>query len=196
MRTHVNHCEICGKALRGGQTVTCSGHCSMQYVTVKARSKITRKARLKSYNGAVTLPKLTICEDQMGAEIYSVKNSSHPGIYTFTKFDQDLNPLTNYLVSSGECNCPRGEIGKQCRHRDMLRGFLKTKHIDDGWMWNHSTQQWIKPPAAIEAALDERAGEPNPSPAPTPAPEPQVLASAPAVAAVNGAGVSFRKRRW
>lgn len=132
----------------------------------------------------------------MPAEIYSVKSAPHPGTYSFTKFDGDLNPLTTYLVSSGECNCPRGETGKQCRHRDMLRGFLKTKHIDDGWMWNHSTQQWIKPPAAIEAALDERAGEANPTPAPTPAPEPQVLASAPAAAAVNGAGVTFRKRKW
>lgn len=131
----------------------------------------------------------------MGAEIYAVKTSSHPGTYVFTKFDQDLNALTTYLVSAGECNCPRGETGKQCRHRDMLRGFIKTKHIDDGWLWNHSIQQWLRPTTAAQEVLDERA-DADRSSAPAPAPEPQVLASAPVAPTVNGAGASFRKRKW
>lgn len=169
-----------------------------------------------SYKVPIHLPKVSIQDDEMSrsayyhhldarinpmaAEIYTVKATASPGAYTFTKFDNDLNPLKVYLVASGECNCPRGETGKRCRHQDMLPTFLKAKHIGDGWLFNLSTKQWLAPPTAAAELIDEREANERTKDMTEekienlllgfsdPAPEPQILASAPQPPVSSGAG--------
>jgi hypothetical protein len=124
----------------------------------------------------------------MSSEIYTCKPTPHPNTYAMTKFTNELDPRSTYIVSDSECNCPRGELGKPCRHRDMLRHFSRSKHIGDGWFYNWSTRQWIKPVEDFEPAQDE------PQPVAV-APEPEVP-SLPPAPAVNGSGASLRRRPW
>lgn len=75
----------------------------------------------------------------MTTELYTCRSEASG--YRITKLDEDLNHLTNYEVSTEGCSCPQGHK-PICRHRKMLKLFLETGHIDDGWFLNFANRQW------------------------------------------------------
>jgi hypothetical protein len=88
--------------------------------------------------------------------LYNCKSADHPGAYIITKFDNDMNVESTYLVTNGECACPRGSH-PTCRHRKMLRDFVKQKHVDDGWFLDFDTKLWHQLPALeIETSVEAR----------------------------------------
>ena len=88
----------------------------------------------------ITLPKW---HSQTGEpmKLYNCVNAGVPGAYVITKFDNEMNVERSYLVSNGECACPRG-AAHTCRHRDMLHKFKQYKHINDGWFLDWDTRIW------------------------------------------------------
>lgn len=65
-------------------------------------------------------------------------NCKHDGDqYRITKFDSEFNPLSSYLTTREECDCPAGHR-PVCRHRTMLHDFLEHDHIDDNFFYNYA----------------------------------------------------------
>lgn len=105
----------------------------------------------------------------------------HSG-YRITKFDDDFNVESSYLVSETECECPQGSK-PTCRHRKMLPQFLVTKRVNSQWFLNYDTGAWRQDHAG--AYIEEPLAEvPSPSAEqpesvthtpPTPAPIPTTL---------------------
>ena len=93
------------------------------------------------------------------ADLYNLKSTDEPGAYVITKFDNDLNPLKSYVITGDGCTCPRGEMGKPCRHRTALAMFKGRKHINDGWFLNYQTRQWIEPSADFAFSADQEANQ-------------------------------------
>lgn len=73
--------------------------------------------------------------------------------FRITKFDDDLNPESSYLVSEIACECPQGHKPK-CRHRIMLP--LMKDRAGSAWFYRFDDKQWYDP-TGLAALL-----EPNP----------------------------------
>lgn len=84
----------------------------------------------------------------MSAELYQAINGNNA--YVVKKFDWEFECLATYELSNGQCNCPRGETGKPCRHQKMLSVFINSGHIGDGYFLNYATKQWIPPVADFD----------------------------------------------
>lgn len=94
----------------------------------------------------LTLPRFCgIMGDQMEMgepmKLYNCVSAGHPGAFIVTKFDENMEVESSYLVSNGECACPRGSA-HSCRHRDMLQRFRQHKHIGDGWFLDWDTRMF------------------------------------------------------
>lgn len=126
--------------VRGGRDIK-----RMRRHTLKHAQAITKKA-------SITLPKLTIQQTGENMKLYNCKSAEHPGAYIITKFDNHMEVESSYLVSNGECACPRGHA-HSCRHRDMLHKFRQYKHIDDGWFLDWDTRIWHE--IALTQTVDE-----------------------------------------
>lgn len=71
-------------------------------------------------------------------------NCRHSGDqYRITKFDSDMNPLSSYLCTLEECDCPRGPH-PTCRHRQMLPKFIARQHIGDEWFLDFDRGGWVQ----------------------------------------------------
>lgn len=71
-------------------------------------------------------------------------NCHHSGDqYRITKFDPDMNPVSSYLCSLEECDCPRGPH-PTCRHRQMLPKFIARQHIGDEWFLDFDRGGWVQ----------------------------------------------------
>ena|SRR5882762_7120998 len=71
-------------------------------------------------------------------------NCRHSGDqYRITKFDSDMNPVSSYLCSFEECDCPRGPH-PTCRHRQMLPMFINRQHIGDEWFLDFDRGGWVQ----------------------------------------------------
>ena len=75
--------------------------------------------------------------------LYNV-HSTDDGAYCITKFDENLNVESTYIVSLEECDCPQYSK-PTCRHRKMLPLFLQHNHVDEGWFLDWDTRLWRKP---------------------------------------------------
>ncbi len=78
-------------------------------------------------------------------------NCRHSGDqYRITKFDSEMNPLSSYLCSLEECDCPRGPH-PTCRHRQMLPKFIARQHVGDEWFFDFDRGGWVQmgPPEGV-----------------------------------------------
>lgn len=73
--------------------------------------------------------------------LYNIK--SLDGQFSITKFDGDLNPEANYVVSETDCTCPAGHR-PTCRHRQMLPVFLSCDAVDQAVYWDHEAGEWLR----------------------------------------------------
>lgn len=79
--------------------------------------------------------------------LYNLKTSN--GEYKITKFDEDLNPESSYLVSNDACECPAGHRST-CRHRQMLPVFQMAGRANTRWFFDIERDKWMY--------LDDRKG--------------------------------------
>jgi len=62
--------------------------------------------------------------------------------YHLTKFDEDLNPISEqYDTSLAECTCKAG-VRPTCRHRQMLPLFQHLGRVNTGWFFEFDSQRW------------------------------------------------------
>src|SRR6516165_8364409 len=135
-------CLNCGVPLRYNKR-WCSNECyeaSKAFGSARGRPGITHRPSHRAPKVKITLPKW---HSQTGEpmKLYNCVNAGVPGAYVITKFDNEMNVERSYLVSNGECACPRG-AAHTCRHRDMLHKFKQYKHINDGWFLDWDTRIW------------------------------------------------------
>jgi hypothetical protein len=72
-----------------------------------------------------------------------------PGGLRMTKFDEDFNVLSSYIIfDDGTCECPRGSK-HTCRHRQMLPLFRKEQNIDKAVFLEWETRLWRIPTKAM-----------------------------------------------
>lgn len=72
--------------------------------------------------------------------LYNLKTEAET--FRITKFDDDLNPESSYLVSTIACECPQGHKPK-CRHRTMLP--LMLDRVDSAWFYCFDDKRWYDP---------------------------------------------------
>lgn len=145
-------CKTCGVALRSSarfcsmECANAAGESNYSGTATRLDKQANRRGGLKASQThrnrqPVTLPKLSIQNYPMGEnmKLYNCVDAGHPGAYIITKFDDEMNVESSYLVSNGECACPRGSA-HSCRHRDMLHRFKQYKHIGDGWFLDWDTR--------------------------------------------------------
>ena len=104
--------------------------------------------------------------------LYNLK-SRPGGAFLITKFDQDLNVETHYvLVPAGDnpakliCDCPAAQR-PTCRHRIMVPLFIYENKTDTEWFLRydpvgHST--WECPTTGNEPVAEAPANLPDPEP--------------------------------
>jgi hypothetical protein len=64
--------------------------------------------------------------------------------YRITKFDNDLNVESSYLLSEHACECPAGHRSS-CRHRQMLPHMLAAGLADSAGFYDFETRQVLVP---------------------------------------------------
>jgi hypothetical protein len=79
--------------------------------------------------------------------LYNLKSSD--GQWRITKFDNDLNVESSYIVSLEGCDCPAGSR-PVCRHRTMLPKMLNVGAEDSGMFYDYNTDQFLEPMADDE----------------------------------------------
>lgn len=71
----------------------------------------------------------------------SLYNLKHDGDqYRVTKFDDDLNVESSYLMTATECTCPAGHR-PTCRHRQMFSTLVQ--RIGSSWMFDFDKIEWV-----------------------------------------------------
>lgn len=93
-------------------------------------------------------------------------NCHHDGDqYRITKFDDDQNPISSYLTTVTECDCPAGRR-LMCRHREMLPMFIVRGAVDNGWWYDYDRGGWVDMRADVlfEPDVPAFAVEPAPKP--------------------------------
>jgi hypothetical protein len=70
--------------------------------------------------------------------LYNAK-STDDGV-RITKFTDDLNVESSYIVSRSSCDCPAG-VRDTCRHRQMLPSFVE--RIDTPWFLDWDNRRWF-----------------------------------------------------
>jgi len=79
--------------------------------------------------------------ENMMTILYNCRHSGDQ--YRITKFDSDMNPISSYLCSLEECDCPRGPH-PTCRHRQMLPKFIFRQHVGDEWFLDFDRGGWVQ----------------------------------------------------
>lgn len=74
--------------------------------------------------------------------------------WRITKFDTDLNPISSYLCTERECECPAGHR-PTCRHRTMLPRFLAKSATRGNWFHNFEQNEWVRASSEDEDAAEE-----------------------------------------
>ena len=97
--------------------------------------------------------------------LYNLKTAD--GEFRITKFDNDLNVESSYVVSERECGCPAGNR-PTCRHRQMLPKMLNVGAEDSGMFYDYDTDQFLEPMAdsedtqpAIVSPIEDMVNEPQ-----------------------------------
>ena len=197
----VGTCVVCGVKLQDSSRLVC---CLEHYIIGKNEGQIAARLaktrppnRSESYKSRkpITLPKW---HSQTGEpmKLYNCVNAGVPGAYVITKFDNEMNVERSYLVSNGECACPRG-AAHTCRHRDMLHKFKQYKHINDGWFLDWDTRIWHE--IAISQTVAEEmsarnAPEVNEPPAVMPMPPADAAPATPHPVAVTSGAPKLLRR--
>ncbi|TXH43033.1 MAG: hypothetical protein E6Q97_34820 [Desulfurellales bacterium] len=75
--------------------------------------------------------------------LYNIKTEDNQ--FRITKFDNDLNVDSSYLVSEDACECPAG-VRSTCRHRQMLSTFLACDAVDQPMFWDFENHTWYHAP--------------------------------------------------
>ncbi len=82
-----------------------------------------------------------------------MKSSDQAGVFTITKFDDDVNVESCYTFKNTTdgyiCECPAGQR-QTCRHRQMFP-MLQTR-VDSAWMLDFDTRQWQDPTGTASEA--------------------------------------------
>jgi len=82
--------------------------------------------------------------------LYSLRSAD--GEWRITKFDEDLNQESSYIVSTEACECPQWQgRERQCRHMKMLP--MMVERADSPWFFCYEDAQWYDPTG--EAQRDE-----------------------------------------
>lgn len=94
--------------------------------------------------------------------LYNLK--SEDGQWRITKFDNDLNVESSYIVDihANECGCPAG-VAPTCRHRKMLPKMLAVGAEDSAMFYDFDHDQFLEPlgdsedtqPAIVSPIEDE-----------------------------------------
>lgn len=74
--------------------------------------------------------------------LYNLKTAD--GEYRITKFTNDLEVESSYIVSENECACPAG-ARPSCRHRQMLPKMLNVGAEDSGMFYDFDHDQFLEP---------------------------------------------------
>lgn len=80
--------------------------------------------------------------------------------YRITKFDDDLEVESSYLLTMAECECPAGNR-PSCRHRQMLPKFMQRHAIDTEWFLDFDRGGWVQHTLASQP-VEERASQIEP----------------------------------
>lgn len=82
--------------------------------------------------------------------LYSLRSAD--GEWRITKFNEDLEMESSYIVSTEGCECPQWTSReRQCRHMKMLPMMLE--RADSPWFFCYEDAQWYDPTG--EAQRDE-----------------------------------------
>lgn len=73
--------------------------------------------------------------------LYNLKSAD--GEWRITKFDDDLNVESSYLVSEKECECPAGSRDT-CRHRQMLPIMLEAEAQDSALFYDFENKEFYE----------------------------------------------------
>ena len=71
-----------------------------------------------------------------------------PKGYRIVKFSKDFDVERIYILDKS-CDCPQGFRG-YCRHRDILKEFIREKRIGKGYFLDWDTKKWHEPIGATE----------------------------------------------
>ena len=74
--------------------------------------------------------------------LYNLKTDGDQ--YRITKFTNDLDVESSYLLSETECECPAGHR-PTCRHRQMLPTMLANDLADSGGFYDFDHDQVLMP---------------------------------------------------
>lgn len=88
--------------------------------------------------------------------LYNLKSDGDQ--YRITKFTNDLDVESSYILSETECECPAGSR-PSCRHRQMLPTMLAEALCDSGGFYDFDNGQVLVP--ATEIIADDFEGMPD-----------------------------------
>lgn len=74
--------------------------------------------------------------------LYNLKSAD--GDWRITKFTNDLDVESSYLVSRDACECPAGHR-PSCRHRQMLPRMLAAQAEDSPMFYDFDNDRWLAP---------------------------------------------------
>ena len=84
--------------------------------------------------------------------LYNLKSAD--GDWRITKFTNDLDVESSYLVSRDACECPAGHR-PSCRHRQMLPRMLAAQAEDSPMFYDFDNDRWLTPTGVPEILDDE-----------------------------------------
>lgn len=79
--------------------------------------------------------------------LYNLRSSD--GDWRITKFTNDLDVESSYLVSRDACECPAGHR-PSCRHRQMLPRMLAAQAEDSPMFYDFDNDRWLAPTGSPE----------------------------------------------
>lgn len=83
--------------------------------------------------------------------LYNLKSDGDQ--YRITKFTNDLDVESSYLLSETECECPAGSR-PSCRHRQMLPTMLAEDLCDSGGFYDFDNGQVLVPATEEEHEVE------------------------------------------
>lgn len=82
----------------------------------------------------------------MTKSLYNLKSIGTSGNFQITKFIDELDVESTYIVSDHGCECPQFQgRGKTCRHMKMLPFFLELQREDTEYFLDFDTKTWHQP---------------------------------------------------
>ena len=84
--------------------------------------------------------------------LYNLKSAD--GQWRITKFTNDLDVESSYLLSESECACPAGSR-PTCRHRQMLPKMLEVGAEDSGLFYDFDSDKFFEPLSDTDPELTD-----------------------------------------